>query len=531
MLQILANGKGRAVRNSPGTISYEPPRPTLARGSWLVFAAVLLGQAAFFYYVSQHRLVDDDEGFYLLASRLVLQHRTPYLDFFYTQAPLLPYVFGAWLKLFGVTWFSGRAFCALLATGVGCLMYAHVRRETGRRLSGAVAVLLFASSTLVFAWYPIVKTFALAMLFLFPAYMVLSRLSPSMPGWLVGAAGALFALSVDTRSYIVALAPVLLWWLLRKQAGARLRWLAWFGGGFVIGILPSLILFFASPDAFLFNNLGYHALRSGSGLIGNWHDKMMVVAAIFGGAYTGFQFTALTLIALGLLIFLRPRRGSSLLAVLLAIVLGAVSLLPTPASIQYFSLLMPFLIVAAVCSANDYLGRLQSPSKAGLARALCAALVVAFIAFAAPVFRQYLFTGRKVPGLRDMADAPNWTLERLTQVSQAVDELAQPGEQVLSFFPGYLFATRAAPYPGMENNFGMWVAPDLSAAKREQYHLITAPDAARALAGHETRLVVVSSNQGDWNAELDYAACVAALRAYGYRQVRQIGDIYIYAVS
>jgi hypothetical protein len=192
---------------------------------------------------------------------------------------------------------------------------------------------------------------------------------------------------------------------------------------------------------------------------------------------------------------------------------------------------MPFLIVAAVCSGSDFLGRLQSLPKRRLASAGSAVLVVAFVAFALPVFRQYLFTGKKVPGLRDMDDAPNWTLPRLTQVSQASDELARPGEQVLSFFPGYLFATHAAPYPGMENNFGMWVAPDLSPAKREQYHLITAADVARALARRETRLVVVSSNQGDWNGELDYAACLAALRAYGYRPVRQIGDIYIYAGS
>jgi hypothetical protein len=58
---------------------------------WLVLTAFLL-QAGFFLFVARHRLIDGDEGFYLLAARLVLQHKTPYLDFFYPQAPLLPYV-------------------------------------------------------------------------------------------------------------------------------------------------------------------------------------------------------------------------------------------------------------------------------------------------------------------------------------------------------------------------------------------------------------------------------------------------------
>src|ERR1700761_4086385 len=79
-----------------------PSASAMTSGSKLLFLLLLLLQAAYFFYVSQHRLVDDDEGYYLLASRLVIEHKTPYLDFFYQQAPLLPYVFGAWVKLAGV---------------------------------------------------------------------------------------------------------------------------------------------------------------------------------------------------------------------------------------------------------------------------------------------------------------------------------------------------------------------------------------------------------------------------------------------
>jgi len=505
----------------------EPAAAAVGRTSRLLFIPLLLLQAGFFLYVAQHRLIDDDEGYYLLASRLVMQHKAPYLDFFYTQAPLLPYVYAAWFKLAGASWYAARIFCALLSTLVGGLLYYHVCRETGKWLAGACTAFLYATSTLIFAWYPIVKTFALAMLFLFPAYLIFTRLSPSTRGWMVGMAGVLFGLSVDTRSYVVGLAPVFLWWLLRQRSGRSTARIAWFLGGLGIGIVPSLVLFLASPDAFLFNNLGYHAMRSGVGLIGDWHDKMMVAAATMGGAYTGFQFSVVSLSALALVVLQRARRASALLALLLALVLGLVSLLPTPASIQYFSLIMPFLIVTAVTSASDYLDALRSARTVRLVGAGCALLLVGFFLFAVPIFRQYLFTGRKVPGLQNMADAPNWTLSQVTAVSKAVDELAMPGEQVASFWPGYIFASWANPYPGFENNFGMWVAPSFAPQKRQQYHIISLADVNQEFARHGPRLVVVG-NQGPWNAAPEYAACAATLRAYSYRLVGMVGDTSIY---
>jgi 4-amino-4-deoxy-L-arabinose transferase-like glycosyltransferase len=246
--------------------------------------------------------IDGDEGFYLLASRLVMQHKAPYLDFFYTQAPLLPYAYAAWFRFTGISWFAARVFAALQTAVLGGLIYEHVCRETGKWIAGLAAVVLFASSSFIFAWFPIVKTFPLAALFLFLAYVIFVRRSQSSSGWWIAAAGVLFGLSVDTRSYVVAVAPVFLWWIFRQN---RMRWLVrllWFAGGFAIGIIPSLILFFASPDAFLFNNLGYHAMRSKAGLIGLWQDKVMVLLATFGGRFTGFQFSVLTLTCVGFIV-------------------------------------------------------------------------------------------------------------------------------------------------------------------------------------------------------------------------------------
>ncbi len=491
---------------------------------------IFLLQAGFFLFVSQHRFVDGDEGFYLLASRLVMQHKAPYLDFFYQQAPLLPYAYAAWFKFTGISWFAARVFPTLQTAVLGCLIYEHVCRETCKWIAGIAAVVLFTSSSLVFAYFPIVKTFPLAALFLFLAYVIFARRSQSSSGWWIAAAGLLFGLSVDTRSYVVAVAPVFLWWMFRRD---RTRWmvrLLWFAGGFTVGTIPSLILFFASPDAFLFNNLGYHAMRSSAGLIGLWQDKVHVLLATFGGRFTGFQFSVLTLTCLGFVLLRRMKREASLLACAIALALGLVSILPTPLLMQYFCMLVPFLIVAAVCSVSDYLAGLHSQRAMRIAAAVCVVLLVSYVGFAVPAFCQYLFTGNRIPGIDGPPDAPNWRLQQVTAVSQAIDQLASPGEKVVSFWPGYIFASHADPYPGFENDFGLVIAERLSRERQEKYHLLAGEDMLDGFAPHGSRLVVIG-NQGPMSGGPKYSAAVGMVRTYGYRLVRVVGGTSIYESS
>src|SRR5271166_5753286 len=235
------------------------------RNRKLILVPVFVVLTWYFWFVANHRFIDGDEGFYILASRLVMEHKAPYLDFFFAQAPLLPYAYGLWMKLFGISWFSARSFSATLTTILGLLIYEHVCRETQKWIAGVAAVIVFASSTLIFAWYPLVKTYSLAAVFLFGAYAIVTRLSSASSPWLLAIAGVLFAGSVDTRSYVLGLVPILLWWIFRhpetRNGTSRILW---FLGGFTVGIIPCLYLLASSPDLFLFNNFGYHAIRSDS---------------------------------------------------------------------------------------------------------------------------------------------------------------------------------------------------------------------------------------------------------------------------
>jgi dolichyl-phosphate-mannose-protein mannosyltransferase len=517
----------------------EHPRPRHSRSAGtmemnrtckFLLVPVFLALLCFFLFVARHRFINLDEGFYLLASRLVLQHKAPYLDFFYTQAPLLPYAYGLWMKLFGISWFSARHFSAALTIILGLLVYEHVCRETQRWIAGLAAVVLFASSTYIFAWFPLAMTFSLASLFLFGAYVIASRLTSASPAWLVAVAGLLFGLSVDTRSYVVGLAPVFLWWIFRhSETRSRIARILWFLGGFTIGLGPSLCLFAASPDLFLFNNLGYHAIRSNSGLIGAWRGKLRVARTVlFGPGDNGFQFSLLSTVSFAGILVLRIRKGAALLAFLIALVLGVISILPTPPLVQYFCMCMPFLIVAAVSGASDYVASLRAGRPKQLAVLASIALLAAFVASSPPSFRRYLVTGRFVIGVGGPHDAQNWTLDRVSAVSKAIDQLAAPDEKIASFWPGYIFASKAEPYPGFENNsVGRMIANKLTVEQRAKYHILAESEIEADFAAHTPRIAVVG-NQDIITHFTHSSEHATILLSDGYTAVKTIGDTSIF---
>jgi 4-amino-4-deoxy-L-arabinose transferase-like glycosyltransferase len=497
------------------------------RACKLIIMLVLVFFTCFFLFIARHRLIDGDEGFYLMASRLVLEHKTPYLDFLYTQAPLLPYAYGLWMKLFGISWFSARSFSAMLTTILGLLVYEHVCRETEKWTAGALAVIVFASSTLIFAWFPIVKTYSLTGVLLFGAYAILSRLTRASSQWLVAVAGMLYGLSVNTRSYDVGLVPLLLWWIFRHpETHNGIPRILWFLGGFAIGSVPSLYLLASFPDMFLFNNLGYHAIRSHGGLIGAWGNKLHIVRTVlFSTRDNGLQFSILAVSSFVVIFVLRMRGDAPLLAFLIAFALGFISILPTPSYAQYFCLCMPFLIVAAVCGTSDYLNSLRPASPRWIAL-LAGVAVLAFVASSGPSVQRYLVTGDSVIGIEDTHDAPNWTLDKVSAVSKAIDELAAPNEKIASFWPGYIFASKADPFPGFENDSGWVTVNKLTGDQRAKYHVSARADIVDHFSSRTLRIVVLG-NQGNEGFS-DVSEWARVLRTNGYTAVRTIGDTSIF---
>jgi hypothetical protein len=438
------------------------------------------------------RFVDGDEGVYAYAARLAVHGYVPYRDFFYEQTPLMPYVYGAWSAVTGESWPAVRLLSVAISIGVGALLFEHLRRRVG--LTPALsALLVYVGSGLVFGYFTIVKTFALSSLLIFGAY----ALAASGRAWPV--AGALLGLAVDTRLLLAAVLPVF------AVAAFRARRLLGLTAGFAAAATPVLVLLALYPDAFFFDNVRYHSLKSPHGLVGNLHEKLQTAATLLGLEPTdralGLQFALLVLAGVAALAWPRVRRAIPL-ALAIALSLGLVSFLPTPTYVQYFSLIVPFLAVAAA-------------ELAALApRLLLAGCLVAYLVPA--IWAANRFTGHD-PLLRP-------SISSVEDVARRVDSIASPRERVLSSWPGYLFGTHARALQDYTNQFAPVAAAKIRPSQARRFHVAAEAELERRIREREVAVVVYRN----WVTSPPFAHWDAALRAGGYHLVATVQTARIY---
>jgi 4-amino-4-deoxy-L-arabinose transferase-like glycosyltransferase len=489
-------------------------------------------QAVLFIFVANHRFIDGDEGYFLLAARLVLLHKKPYIDFFFQQTPLLPYVYALWLKCFGVTWTSARILPALLSALLGTILYRHICGEMKSWAAGIAGVFLYCTSTLIFAWLPIAKPYSLAGLFIFSAYVTISALKPERHSpWMLSLAGLLLGLAGDTRSYVAITIPLFLVWIYRNsELSLRRNSIFYFIGGFLGSLIPCFYFFLSSPKTFVFDNLGYHAIRTDAGLVGNWGQKLVIVLMSFlgGPEGNGLQNSLLLVVSLGFVFSIHKSGWAPKLALQLAMALGLISLLPTPVLPQYFCFCIPFLIVSSICVATEVVRNLESPQQSLLAAGGCVLLLAIYAAVAPPDFRKYLVTGDGIPAVRGAFDREDWRLSKILEVSEAIDKLAAPNEAVASFWPGYLFQTQARPFPGLETDCGLAIAGKLTPEEMAQYHIVSWSQMGSTFASHSPRIVVVPNHQRYLGGEVVGDRAKTSLLASDYSLATIIGDTSIY---
>ena len=459
----------------------------------------LLGvlMAAVFVPMSLYRLVDGDEGIYLLVSRLVVEGQLPYHDFFYPQMFLLPYVYGAWMKLVGYSWYGARLLSALFSVVLGLLVASQAARLTGRRAAGFLAGVLFTFSSLAFGWYPLVKTFVLPTLLLFAAYAVLS--SRSRLKWV--ASGLLLGLSVACRVYVIAVVPAFLLelYLTEKELRPRLMQAARFALGLLIGLLPAELFLLIDPGTFVFNVVGLQTIRTDYTVMSWWDQKtlgpMQLVGMKYAEGTTSIQFLLLFLVNLGAWVSSAVARERLPLASSIAILLMLASLVPTPTYTQYFCMPLPFLLVSAVV----FLAALAREASGVRFRHVLATLAAVYVVLLPPYdFYRYTVSGEQVPGIFVKGDAVNWRLSTIRAVGQAIDrELRQDRPFVISFWPGYLVETRAAILPGMENHFALLYANLVSPTEVVRFKLMSYPELGWHFQRHTVDVVVL----GNWTEQ------------------------------
>jgi hypothetical protein len=497
---------------------------------WRGHLVLVGGLAAVFVPMAMLRLVDGDEGTYLLVARRVMEGALPFHDIFYPQMFLLPYLYGAWMEAVGYSWYAGRALSALLTVALGWLLHAEVRRLTGRTALAWLAAASLALNSLALGWFPLVKTYPAATLLLMAAVAALMRDGPAARPLL---AGLLLGLAIDIRLYLACLVPVFaLHAALEAPPGAGARRAGRLGLGLGLGLAPNALFIAIDPGRWAFNIAGVHGIRSDWGYVGALGQKLHVVATLLGLApiepLVALQFVALLVLNGGLLLAAvragrRPPLSLSLAAGLLAVGLG-----PTPTFVQYAVMAVPLLILNAVL----FLARLDEvlrPHHHPLAaRAARAALVAAGCGYAlvAPFeVHRYVASGADIQGM-GMAPGPeNWRIPVIRAVGRALDAAAGPGgPPALSWWPGYFVETRTRILPRMENHFTVEFARKLTPEQVVRYRFMTDAELEAAIRERAVPVVAV----GNW---LGYAARARHRRQLadaGYARVGAVADTEIF---
>jgi hypothetical protein len=443
----------------------------------LVFFVALI----WFNHLAQARLLDGDEGFYAMAAKLVAAGRQPYLDFFYPQAPVLPYLY-AWgaQALAQLDWQGLRMLSAVAAAGSTSVVFMWAARAFGFG-AAIVAALLCAFHPLVLSEFTLVKSYALTSLLLLKAgYVAVFATSPL---WFV-CAGLLFGLAVACRLYVVLLLPILFAYLFFCKGQPRqLSRILHFTLGCMLGLLPVLYFWIADPTAFQFNNFVYHFSRDENSYSEQLLHRIHVLFVTFGlresPEVNHFLFSGL--LGLGLFSVLR-RNTAAFLPVLIGVTLVLVSLLPSPPYVQYFSLAVPWLAIGAAA----LVGR-------GSARSLLAVFLV-IICASMPVLKKYEALTQSGEGLLGIEPehAEKYSLAAVREANQNIQNWSGAGAEVLALWPGYLVDGPVWPVAGFENQFAHKIASRFTgAAQQKRFHLSTLR-AAKSIAMKQTHKVIVA---------------------------------------
>jgi hypothetical protein len=306
--------------------------------------------AAILIWLVFYRAVNLDEGWYLTASRSVYDGRLLYRDFAYTQAPVLPYVYGLTSILPGGPLYAGRVLTLLFA-----LAALYLAGRTARRLAGPRAeiltLLLFASSLYAVAFYTYTATYALTALCIALAVNV----AVEQPREQLRNVVATFCicLAVGVRlSAVAALPPLLLFLAWRSRRRGRAFGTVSLTAALTLAAISLPFMLAAGPQTVGYNIFGFHTDR----MLPEWQ-----VAVSRNAVRETVQAFPLMLLAAGaaLAVTLRPARAQdtalrdhrSLRAVVLTLLamsagMAVVHLVPRTAGGYYNALQAPLLALA-----------------------------------------------------------------------------------------------------------------------------------------------------------------------------------------
>jgi hypothetical protein len=257
----------------PGTNDTASMSLTVSRRALIVLWAFAILSVSVLYCLNLFRgELNQDEGWYLYAARLVSQGELPYVDFAGTQGPVMPFVYayagGQFLvDRMGVA--GGRLFTGLLGlmcVAVAACLSARIAPPRLGKIAAFITFCLAGLNVYQSSFFVTVKTYSLAGLFLALGFLFLS-LAGKDRGWIMlFLSGVFVSLAAGTRVSAGAVLPVIFFGLVSESAKktdgfSRAGWM-WFAAGSAIALSAIFLPFLVkAPKALFFALYEYHAGR------------------------------------------------------------------------------------------------------------------------------------------------------------------------------------------------------------------------------------------------------------------------------
>jgi hypothetical protein len=401
-----------------------------------------------------------DEGFHLLAAKLISQGRTPYVDFCFPQPPLNAYFNAALFSLFGTSWRVTHVFASLFlaATSYLAAEFVLLRFHVNRwRWPCVLLVALFTGlNEIVVQFGPIAQAYAISMLCCLIAFRV-TVASVWRETWVsILVAGIASGAAACSTLLTAPVAPVLLAWLLiYNEAGNRWKKAAAFVFGNAIPFIPVVVMFVKAPRQTFFNVVEYQALfrRANWGNL-NAHDFDVFTAWIDSVP----TFLLVCSAAFGLFFvakesgWKRRVKAEYYLVAALAVTLAAYVSTAHPTFQRYFIVAVPFFGILAGVGFFFIASRLSDASRPFWPVCLMSSILV--LALGKMIF--------------DDRESTTWTT--YDQIAAKVAKVTPAGSQFFADEQVY-FLLGKTPVSGMEFSYSHNL--NLSPAEEKRYHIIS----------------------------------------------------------
>ena len=387
--------------------------------------------AALMLWYSQTRAFSWDEGYHLLAAKLVKDGKRLYLDFCFPQPPLNTYWNAGWMRIFGESWRAIHAIAALLCCGAAWLAAGFARTrfpEKAWRGVVAMAVLLATGlNVLIVQFGAIGQAYALTLVLIVAAFRLAVKAVERERGGFAALTGLAAGCGASATLLSAPVGIVLLVWLVvYNQTGSRWTKAAALIAGEAAAFLPLLWLFVQDPRRVWFNVVEYELLFRQV----EWEGAYAHDAKIWLAWLDSSHGLVLGLLALGGLLFVkyrsqwpRERRAEFYLCGWLAGVLMLHISNAHPTFPQYYMLAVPFLAI------------------------LAAAGVYAIGASWRPVIALALILAAGLA--KTIAQENAWTWSYIEPVAKQVERVTPPGAPILADENIY-FLTHRTPPEAME---------------------------------------------------------------------------------